>query len=225
MKLMEIGHMRKLSLTLGVLFLCQSLIAKDIVVGIEPLPVQKMAFLFTPVVIPDLISAKAAFEYRLYRKFNLVLPIEAKWMDYRAAIKLGSKLFKQRSDVPEYWYRPEQMVKIGYNIDIAHFKLSSGLGLKWFPFSEAMTNAFFVKTSFLVGYEKFNAFTVEGKQDSAVLTHVVTIGYNWVKRRSFTFGFEVGEEYVWHTNGIKGMPILIIDGLIPILQFSLGFTI
>lgn len=221
--MVEIGYMQKWLLI--VILLCPSLYAKDIVVGIEALPIKKLAFLITPVVIPDLISAKLALEYRLHHKFNLILPVESKWMDYRAAIKLGSKLFNGPSDMPEYLYKPERSVRIGYNIDIAHFKLSSGLGLKWFPFSEAMTNAFFIKAAFLAGYERFNAFSVEGKQDSTVLTQVASIGYNWVKRKNFTFGFEIGEEYVWHTNGIKNMPILIIDGLIPILQFSLGFII
>lgn len=216
--------LKNLRLTLWAIFLSQSLFAKEIVVGIEAVPLRTMALLVTPVVLPDLFSAKAAFEYRLHNKFNLVIPVEAKWMDYRWAIKTGAKLFGGRSDLPEAIYRPSNMLAPVWNLDFMQFKLSTGLGAKWFPFSESMTNAFFVKSSVLIGYEHFNAYAVEGKQDSAVITHVVTIGYNWVKRNRFTFGFEIGEEYVWHINGIKNLPILV-TGLVPLLHLSLGFTL
>lgn len=214
---------RRLFLLWLVIFSSQSLLSREIVVGIEAVPVKKMAILFTPIVLPDLISAKAAFEYRLHKKFNLVIPVEAKWMDYRWAIKWGSSLFGGPSDVPEKWYDKNLLLRVGWNIDMLQFKISSGLGAKWFPFSESMTNAFFVKTLLMAGYEHFNAYGAEGGQDSAVITHVLAMGYNWVKLNRFTFGFEVGEEYTWHTNPIKGIPVLI-SGLMPIFQFSLGFT-
>jgi hypothetical protein len=215
---------KRLFLVLWVVCMSQSLLGKEIVVGIEPVPIKKTAFLFTPVVFPDLLSAKAAFEYRLHRKFNLVIPLEAKWMDYAWAIKTGAKIFNVSQDLPRVLYLPDRALRPGWNIDILQFKISTGVGAKWFPFSESMTNAFFIKTAVLAGFEHFNAYHAEGKQDSAVFTHVLTIGYNWVKRGRFTFGFEIGEEYVWHTNGIKHMPILV-DGLVPLMQFSLGFTI
>lgn len=202
-----------------------SLHAREIVLGIEPVPIKKMALMFTPIVLPDLISAKAAFEYRLSNKFNLVLPIEAKWMDYRKGIKFFAKTFKaERQDLPEFLYREDARVKPLWNIDMAQFKISTGIGAKYFPFSESMTNAFFVKSLILGGFERFNAYQVEGLQNSAVFTHVFTVGYSWVKLNRFTFGFEIGEEYTLHTNPIKGLPILI-DGMMPIFQMSLGFTI
>lgn len=208
-----------------VYFLCTSLNSRDIVVGIEPKPIKKYAFLLTPVVLPDLLSAKAAFEYRIHKKFNLIIPLEAKWMDYRWAIKTGAKIFgASDQNVPESWYQEGNTVRPGWNIDFMQFKISSGIGLKWFPFSESNTNAFFIKTLFLAGIEHFNAYAAEGKRDSAVLTPVMTIGYNWVKREKFVFGFEVGGEYVFHTNPIKNLPILV-NGFVPVAQFSLGFTI
>lgn len=217
--------LKRLYVVLWAILLSQSLGAKEIVLGIEPILPKKMAFLLTPVVIPDLISAKFAFEYRLHRKFNLIIPLEGKWMDYRWAIKTGARLFNApQQDVPESWYQPNRAAKPGWNIDLLHYQFSSGLGVKYFPFSESMTNAFFIKTSLLAGFEHFNAYSAEGAQDSAVLTHVFTLGYNWVKKNRYTFGVELGEEYRYHTNGIKHMPI-IIGGFAPLLQFSLGFTI
>ncbi|HXW52876.1 MAG TPA: hypothetical protein VEL47_02095 [Myxococcota bacterium] len=207
------------------LLLCGPVAAEDIVVGIELLPVRKIAVLFTPIVLPDIISAKAAFEYRLHPKFNLVIPVEVKWMNYRELIRFGARLFKAKNqNVPESWYGENVSPRIAWNIDISQLKVSTGLGAKWFPFSESMTNAFFLKSTMMVGVEVFNAYGAEGRKDDAVFTHVFTIGYNWVKRSGFTFGFELGEEYTWHTSPIKELPILL-DGLMPILQLSLGFTI
>jgi len=217
--------MRQLIGMLVALVLSSSLLAEDIVVGVNFLPIRKIAVLFTPIVLPDLISVKAAFEYRLHQKFNLVIPLEAKWMDYRAAIKWAAKAFDApRQDVPESWYGEDVAIRPLWNIDFSQFKLSTGLGAKWFPFSESMTNAFFLKSTLMVGIERFNAFGAEGIKDDAVFTHVFTLGYNWVKRNGFTLGFELGEEYTWHTSPIKGLPILI-SGFMPIFQLSLGFTI
>lgn len=211
---------KRIMLAMIVLLGCLNLSAKEIVLGIEPVPIKQVALIFTPIVLPDLITAKMAVEFRLNNKFNLVLPVEAKWMDYRRAIKLVA----EDKTAPESWYQEDAQFKPGWNIDLYQFKISSGLGVKWFPFSEAMTNAFFVKAMFMGGYERLNAYSAEGRKDSAVLTEVFSIGYNWVKRNRFTFGFEAGQDYTWHTNPIKGMPVLL-DGFLPFLQFSLGFTI
>jgi hypothetical protein len=218
--------LRQVVMVLLLMLSCsQSLRAREIVVGIEPVAIKKMAFIFTPVVLPDLITAKMAFEYRVHNKFNVVLPLESKWMDYRRAIKWVANMVNAREkNVPEAWYKPDAQIKPGWNIDLFQFKISSGLGVKWFPFSEAMTNAFFVKAMFMAGYERFHAYGAEGRKDSAVFTQVASIGYNWVKKNRFTFGFEAGQEYSLHTNPVKGLPILL-DGFLPFLQFSVGFTI
>jgi hypothetical protein len=216
--------MRRIFLVVVLALASQSLFCKEILVGVELVPIRKMAVIFTPIVLPDLISAKFAFEYRLHRQFNLIIPIEAKWMDYHRAIKLGARIFGGDSTLPETLYDKNRQFRIGWNIDFSQLKISAGVGAKWFPFSESMTDAFFVKTLMMVGYERFFAYSAEGRKDAAVFTHVATIGYNWVKGNRFTFGFEAGEEYTWHVNAIKKLPMLI-GGLMPILQFSLGFTI
>lgn len=204
------------------LFSSFQLCAREVVVGIEMKPQRKIAFMFTPVVLPDLISAKAAFEYRLHRKINLVIPIESKWMDYRWAIKMGGSLFGQRDDLPEYLYRPNAAVKPKWDIDYAHFKISSGAGIKYFPFSESMMDGFFLKTIFMAGVENFEAFHAEDKRISAVFTHAFTLGYTWVKGRNFALGFEVGEEWSMHTNPIDNLA-RPFAGFMPVLQFNLGF--
>lgn len=201
-----------------------SLSAREIVVGIEPVPVKNIAIMFTPIVLPDLITVKAAFEYRLHRKFNLVLPIEAKWMDYRRVISYFSELGGMEGNLPQDWYKPDSQLKLGWNIDIYQLKISSGIGTKWFPFSEAMSNAFFVKAMFLAGFERLHAYAAEGRKDGAVFTEVFSVGYSWVKKNRFTFGCEIGQEYTLHTNPIEKMPILL-DGFMPFMQFSVGFTI
>lgn len=217
--------MRRLFVVVVAILTCQALASKEIVLGVDMVPQRKMALLFTPVVLPDLISAKAAFEYRLHRHLNLVIPLEAKWMDYRRTIKFAAKLFgASETNVPEDWYRENNSLRVLWNIDLSQFKISSGAGVKWFPFSESMTNAFFVKTLLMVGIERLNAYGAEGKKDGAVFTHVLTVGYNWVKNNRFTFGIEGGEEYTLHTNATVGLPILL-DGLMPLIHFNLGFTI
>ncbi len=217
--------MRRYIWSLMFLIFCQTLFSKEIVVGIEQLPQRHMALLFTPIVLPDLVSFKAAFEYRLHPKFNLVVPLEGKYMNYRSAIKYALKSAKQPyENFPEVLYEKDNLERPLWNINFSQFKLSSGIGAKWFPFSEAMTNAFFIKSSLMIGFEVFNAFQAEGEKNGAVVTHVVSIGYNWVKRNGFTLGIEAGEEYTWHINAIKGLPVFI-NGFMPILQFSLGFAI
>lgn len=217
--------MKRIAVMLVLAQVSLSLFGREIVVDVEPVPIKKMAVLFTPIVLPDLISAKAAFEYRINNKFNLVLPLEAKWMDYRRAIRMVAKMLNTADqNVPATWYKSEGALKPGWNIDIFQFKISSGIGAKWFPFSESMTNAFFVKGLFLAGFERLHAYGKEGQKDGAVFTEVLSIGYNWVKRNRFSIGFEAGQEYSLHTNAVKGMPILL-DGFLPFLQFSLGFTI
>lgn len=200
-----------------------SIRSEQILVGVERKIPAKNALLFTPVVLPDLISFKMAYERTLGRKFNLVVPLEAKWMDYHHAIKWGAKLFGAGSDYPESLYTSGGL-RPGFNIDMLHFKISTGVGVKWLPFSESMTNAFFIKTLAMVGLERMKSYTPLAKNDGAVFTHVATLGYNWVKPSGFTFGFEVGEEYTWHVNPMKKMPPILVSGFLPIVQFSLGFT-
>src|SRR5580704_7339822 len=84
---------RQFFLILMAMLLNLTAMSEEIVRGVERVPERQMAMLFVPIVIPDLISVKAAFEYRLHPKLNLVVPLEAKWMDYRRAIRLGAKLF------------------------------------------------------------------------------------------------------------------------------------
>ncbi len=198
--------------------LSSTLLAKDIVVGVDYVPKRQFALIFTPVVLPDLISAKAAFEVRLHDKINLIIPVESKWMDYRGLVNA----FAGDGALQSYYQNPS--MKLKWNFDIMQFKIASGLGVKYFPFSESMTNAFFIKTLGMVGFEYFNVYEAEKEINSAVLTGVLTTGYNWVKNNRFTFGLEAGVEYNWHTNAFKDIPALV-SGFLPILQFSLGFTI
>lgn len=200
-------------------FAAQSLFAKEIVVGVDLIPQKTMALLFTPIVIPDIVSVKAAFEYRLHRKVNLVIPVEAKWMNYRSLIRSFSG-----DNYPQHWYEPTQQIKPGWNIDYSHKKISTGAGIKVFPFGESMDSAFFIKTIFLIGAERFEAFSAEGVRDGAVLTNALTIGYNWVTANVFSWGFEIGEEFDYHTNPISKLPRPWY-GFTPLFQISLGFTI
>lgn len=194
------------------------LFAEEIIIGVEPIPQRTMAFIFTPLVLTDPVSAKAAFEYRLNPKFNLVIPVEAQWMNYRWAIKLFSKKY------PEELYKKDARIKPGWNINYSHFVVATGLGLKAFPFSESMTNAFFLKSTLLAGIERYNAFAAEGVKEGAVITFVLSMGYNWVKGNVFTFGGELGFEHTYHSNPIEKLPSLF-NGFAPILQFSVGFLI
>lgn len=195
-----------------------SLFAEEIIVGVEEIPQRHIAVLFTPVVIPDLISAKMAVEYRLNPKFNLVFPLEAQWMDYRWVMRLFD------DDFPESLYGAKKKIRPGWNIDFSHWKVQAGLGLKAFPFSQSMTNAFFVKSTLLAGVERFNAFSSEGVKDGALITFVLSLGYNWVKGNIFTFGVEGGLEHNYHTNPIDKFPNPFA-GFTPFMQFSLGFLI
>lgn len=195
-----------------------SLHAGEIVVGVDEIPQRKVAVLFTPVVIPDLISAKMAVEYRLNPKFNLVFPLEAQWMDNRWAIRIFDKRF------PENLYGANRKIKPGWNIDYSHWKVQAGMGLKGFPFSQSMTNAFFLKSTLLAGVERFNAFSADGIQEGALITLVLSLGYNWVKGNVFTFGVEGGLEHNYHTNPIANFPTPFA-GFTPFLQFSVGFLI
>lgn len=201
-----------------------SLKAKEIVVGVDFIPQKTMAVIFTPLVIPDLVSLKAAFEYRLHPKVNLVIPLEAKYMNYRQLIKWFAKGSASGEDWPKDWYADHHQVRPRWNFDYSHFKISTGFGAKFFPFGESMQSAFFIKTLFLIGGERFNAFSAEGLREGLVLSHVFTIGYNWVVNNAFTWGFELGEEFDYHTNPINKLP-RFWRGFSPVLQLSLGFTI
>lgn len=205
-------------------FAGQSLIAKDIVVGIEHVPKRNYAVLFSPVVLPDLFSAKAAFEYRVHDKFNLVFPVEAKWMDYKKAIDLIGRWSDAPPNMLDMIQNENNKARLAWKFDFLQFKISAGVGAKYFPFSQAMTDAFFIKSLAMAGYEHFYSYGEKEKVDDAVFTGVLTLGYMWVYNSGFAFGFEGGGEYTWHTNPIKGLPMLI-NGFMPILQFSLGFTI
>lgn len=206
----------------------QNLISKEIVVGVERIKKSNFSFTLTPVVIPDLFSAKLALEYKFHPHFSVVLPVEAKWMDYRWAIRLAAKTAGESDymNYPQDWYDASKQPMIpGWNIDFSQMKISSGLGVKYFPFSEALTTAFYIKTLLMLGVERFNSYHGEGIQDSAIVTHALTVGYSWVKGDWFSFGLEAGEEIMWHTNPIEGLPTIGFNGLMPILQFNLGFTI
>ncbi len=209
---------------IAALLLSQSVLAKQIVTGVDFIPQRNFSLQLTPLVLTDLISAKIALEYRLHSKFNLVFPLEAKWMDYRWAIKLGGQLLNIPENIPEYWYRPKAAIRPAWNIDYAHTHVSSGAGLKYFPFGESMQDAFYIKTLAMLGVSRFNAFSAEGERDSLTFTHVLTFGYNWVKGNVFTFGYEFGEEWTFYANPMDKMP-RPFAGFTPILQFSLGFNI
>lgn len=212
-----IGTKRYMIFCLAALSL-SSLHAEEIVIGVEEIPQRNVAVLFTPIVIPDLISAKMAVEYRLNPKFNLVFPLEAQWMDNRWAIRLFDKKF------PDSLYGSARKIKPGWNIDFSHWKVQTGLGLKAFPFSQSMTNAFFLKTTLLAGVERFNAFSAEGVKDGALITLVLSLGYNRVRGNVFTYGVEGGIEHNYHTNVIDKFPSPLA-GFTPFIQFSLGFLI
>lgn len=209
---------------LFMIFLGSSAISKEIVVGIERRPIKKIAIMLTPVVIPDLLSLKTALEYSPYKKISIIWPIEAKWMDYRWAIKTGTKFFNGPKDIPEKYYQPQGQFRPLWNIDFSQIKVLSGLGIKYFPFSQANKNAFFIKTNFLAGLERFNAYSAEGVKDSAVFAHVLSFGYTWVWDGGFMLGAEIGEEYIWHTNPIKGLPDIFFQGLNPIIHLNMGLT-
>ena len=219
---MRIG--KSLALLAAIIF-SQSLIAKEIVVGVEHITKSNFAILLTPVVIPDLISAKLALEYKLHTHLNLVVPLEAKWMDYRAAIRLGASMFtSDYMNYPQEWYAPDNQLRVLLNIDFSQAKLSTGLGVKYFPFSESMTTAFFMKTLLMLGVERFYSYEEEARKDSAIVTHVLSLGYNWVLGRTFICALELGEETMWHSNPVKNLPFPAF-GLMPFMQFNLGFTI
>lgn len=203
-------------------FLCccasNYIFSEEILADVELRPAKKMSFLFAPVVVPDLLSAKAYFEYKLSRKFNIVVPIEAKWMDYVLPLKflgLDKKVqdFYSTSDLKPLW-----------DINFSQLKISTGLGAKWFPFSESMTNNFFVKASTLIGFENFYSYLQEKSQQSAVITLNLGLGYTWIKLNGFSFGFESGFDYILHTNPIKNIPTVMIAGFSPYLQGTIGLT-
>lgn len=195
-----------------------SLHADEIIIGVEEIPKRKVAVFFSPIVIPDLISAKMAVEYRLNPKFNLILPVTAKWMNYRWAIRLFDEEF------PNSFYGKDLNIRPGYNLDYSQFLLQMGFGLKAFPFSTSMTNAFFIKSALLIGVERFNAFSAEGVKDSAVITMEWGLGCSWVKGNILTFGIESGLEHTSHITPIEKYPSLL-NGFMPFLQFSLGFLL
>ncbi len=199
-------------------------LSREIITGVEVIPKKSFAFVMTPLVLTDVLAVKLAVEYRLHRKLNLILPFEGKWMDYRWLIGWGGDLLQFPRELPQYWYRPNAAVKPGWNFDYSQINFSTGLGLKFFPFSESMQDGFFIKTLAMAGIERLNAFAAEGIKDGAVFTHVLSLGYTWVKGDIFTMGFEFGEEWTYHTNPIDKMPRLFA-GFSPLLQFSLGFNL
>lgn len=205
-------------------FLSTQALSKEILIGVERTPLRSFAVVLTPLVVTDVLAIKTALEYRLHPKFNLVIPFEGKWMDYRWLLGAVGNLIKFPRELPQYWYRPNAVIKPGWNFDYSHIQFSSGVGLKYFPFSESMQDGFFIKALAMVGIERFEAFAAEGIRDSAVISQVLTFGYTWVKGDSFTMGFEFGEEWTYHTNPIEKMP-RIFAGFSPLLQFSLGFNI
>ena len=198
------------------LILCSLLLCKNIS-AFEATPT--MAILFTPIIIPDIISFKTAFEYALHRKINLVIPVEAKYVNYRSLIKYFTR--NNNKNFPEDLYKSSNFIKPGWNIDYSHTKIATGFGVKIFPFGETMRSAFFIKNIYLVGFERFNAFSAEGIRDGVFLGTALTLGYNWVVA-NFICGLELGAEYDYHSNAIEKLPRLF-KGFAPLFQFSLGF--
>lgn len=196
----------------------------EILLDIQARPIRKFAVVFSPIVVPDLISAKMAFEFKIHRKFNFIWPIEAKWMDYRWAIESVSSAIGKDKQEYRKLYDPNKSINLGWNIDFYQMKVSSGIGLKWIPFSEAMTSGFFLKTAFLLGIERFNAFAAEGIKDGAVFTHNLSLGYSFISMGGFLWGLELGGSYVWHTNPIRDLPPMI-RGFVPFLHINMGFAI
>lgn len=215
---------RRFWVMVAVFLLSQSLLAKDIVVGVELVPKRNHALVFTPIVLPDLFSAKMAYEYRVHDHVNLVFPLEAKWMDYGGAIEMIGGWAGKPAGFLKKFYDEDELFTIGWNFNFSQLKISSGIGVKYFPLSDSMSSAFFINSFFMVGYEHFYDYNAEKPSDSAVFTGVLTFGYRWVMGNRFMLGFEGGGEYTWHTNPIEVLPVLI-NGFMPILQFSLGFTI
>jgi len=179
-----------------------------------------MAFWLTPLVIPDIFSFKAAFEYRLHNKIKLVLPLETKFINYRQIVKWATN--KSGKNYPEDLYNPSNIIKPGWNFDYSHIKIATGAGVKIIPWSESMKSAFFIKSIFLVGYDRFNALGAQDVRDGVFLGSALTLGYEWVVS-NFICGLELGAEYDYHTNPIEKLPVLF-KGFSPLFQFSLGFT-
>lgn len=175
-----------------------------------------MAIILMPVVMPDIFSAKVAFEYRLSKTLNLVIPLEAKWMNYRWALQIFNKNF------PEVVYKRENQIKPIWNFDYSQILIQTGIGLKGFPLGESMSSAFFMKSGLLFGIERFNAFSGEGVNYSAIITLVWSAGYSWVMGKIFSLGLEAGMDYSFHLNPIKNYPSLF-DGFAPFLQITTGF--
>ncbi len=207
-----------------------SLFADEVVVGVELKPINTMSLLFTPVVIPDLLSAKMAFEYKLHRKLNLVIPLEAKWMDYGGLFRLIGKTFNIEKEMdPQEWYSGKYGFKPLWDIDISQIKVSSGVGIKYFPFSGSMQDGFFLKTAALIGMERFYLYKSKTNQDSAVLTGNLSSGYTFVTYFNLAFGGEVGVDYIYHTNPPKTLPkyvtpVFFLSGFSPFIQGHIGFV-
>src|SRR5580658_6004075 len=109
--------MEKLGIILGIFMLGQSLVAKDIVVGVEFVPERQFALLFTPIILPDLFSAKAAFEFRLHDKINLIVPLETKYMDYGSAIRTVGKWAEAKGDFLAELNNPKNLWGLAWNFD------------------------------------------------------------------------------------------------------------
>lgn len=199
------------------LFMSFSLLGQDATME-DIKPKRTMAVLFTPIVIPDLISAKAAFEYRLHKNFNLVVPLEFKMMNYRTFFNV---LLGEDNAVAKL-NKEGEPIRLLWSFDLKQVKISTGVGVKWIPFTSSMASGFFVKSTMLGGYERLE--DSRDKSNGVVFTHVISVGYTWVMKDRFTLGIEGGEEYTWHLNAIQGLPGLLLDGFMPIAQFSLGFT-
>ena len=181
-----------------------------------------MSIIFSPIIIPDLFSFKTAFEYKLNDKINLIIPVEAKYMNYS---RFFSWLIKKNSpdfNFPDDLYN--KSIRLNWNLDYSQLKLSSGVGIKYFLAGKSMHSAFFVKNIFLISYERFNAFSQESIKHAAALGTALTLGYNWVVNQAFVCGLELGAEYDYHINPIKKLPILW-KGFSPVFQINLGFNI
>lgn len=211
-------------------FFTSVLFADEVVIGIHPKPIPKKSLFITPIVIPDFISAKAAFEYKVHKKLNIVIPLEAKWANYGLLFSKIAELANSEEVRPENWYSGKYGFKPGWDINISQLKISTGVGVKYIPFSDGFdSEGFYLKTASILGFEHFYLYNHKKSHDNLVLTHNLSTGYSFFTDFGLIFGPELGLDYVWHIQGPKNLPryvnpILFISGFVPFLQFNLGIS-
>lgn len=209
-------------------FFTATLFADEVVIGIHPRPIPKKSLFITPFVVPDLISAKASFEYKVHKKLNLIIPLEAKWANYGFLFSKIAQWTGSEEVRPENWYSGEYGFKPGWDINISQLKISTGLGLKYLPFSDGFdSEGFYLKTSTMLGFEHFYLYNLKKSHDNLVVTESLSLGYSFMTDFGLIFGPEMGCDYVWHIQGPKNLPryinpVLFISGFVPFLQANIG---